>query len=82
MSDKSTSTSAVGATSSVTQGSSREAKDKYHVLIGCTGSVASIKVPLLVKELLKTNKVSEIHFMCRVYCTMTGGDVTYLVFSG
>ncbi|XP_072051035.1 phosphopantothenoylcysteine decarboxylase-like isoform X1 [Amphiura filiformis] len=36
-------------------GPSSEAK--RHVLIGCTGSVASIKVPLLVEQLLKTNKV-------------------------
>ncbi|XP_072051038.1 phosphopantothenoylcysteine decarboxylase-like isoform X3 [Amphiura filiformis] len=35
-------------------GPSSEAK--RHVLIGCTGSVASIKVPLLVEQLLKTNK--------------------------
>ena len=37
---------------------SAEPRQKKRVLIGCTGSVASVKVPLLAEELLKTGKVS------------------------
>ena len=30
---------------------------KKHVLLGCTGSVASVKIPILVQELLNTQEV-------------------------
>lgn len=39
--------------------SSPVAQEKFHVLLGVTGSVAALKLPLLVAELLKIPGVSE-----------------------
>lgn len=39
--------------------SSSVAQEKFHVLVGVTGSVAALKLPLLVAELLKIPGVSE-----------------------
>jgi len=50
----------------------RIALDKNHILVGCTGSVASIQIPRLVEELasLKYN-VCEIRIRCMCTPYMT-----------
>lgn len=39
--------------------SSSALQEKYHVLVGVTGSVAALKLPLLIAELLKIPRVSK-----------------------
>lgn len=39
--------------------SSSVPQKKYHVLVGVTGSVAALKLPLLIAELLKITGVSK-----------------------
>lgn len=33
-----------------------------NILIGCTGSVAALKLPVLIQELLKENFVTKVKF--------------------
>lgn len=54
----------------------RKSPDKFHILIGCTGSVAAIKIPELVgnitQEVKKSCKQYEDKFVVRVIGTENG----------